>query len=84
MEENTIDHQIAVDMVHLNNPLDTKKKVHGLMITLQKFSMNNEALAYVLLTPSVAEEVGMNLIRLAFLSRMNDGDVPGGMDVKEI
>lgn len=84
MDEEVIDHQIAVDMVLVNSQLSEPKKIHGLMLTLQKFSMNENALAYVLLTPNVAEEVGMNLIRLAFLARMNDGAVPEGMDVKEL
>jgi hypothetical protein len=78
-----IDHQVAVDMVLLNSP-DNSKKPHGLMLTLQKFSMNDQALAYVLLSATAAEELGLNLIRLAFISRMNDGLVPDGMDVQDL
>lgn len=82
MEEH-IDHQIAVDMVHLN-PLDGSAKVHGLKVTLQKFSMDDNIQAYVLLTPEVAEEIALNLIRLSFLSRMNDDRLPGGLNVSGI
>lgn len=79
-----IDHQVAVDMVLLNNPDNVIAKPHGLMLTLQKFSMNDQALAYVLLSADAAEELGLNLIRLAFMSKMNDGVMPRGMDVQDL
>ncbi len=81
-DEEVVNHEIAVDMVKINGR--DAAKLHGLKITLQKFSMDENVLAYVLLTPDVAEQVGMNLIRLAFLARVNDGNLPAGLNVSGI
>lgn len=81
MDEEENQHQISLEIVYTNKLDEERKFKHGLTLTLSKFSMDENAHAYVLISPQNAEEIAINFIRMAFQARMNDNKPPEGFDV---